>query len=114
MNFVVPSWRVSIVSAVPSPCGYGHLQTAVGQHCWLGSQAAEEEPAVPLVVPATEVLPPALVVAPAPPALVVAPAPVVPPVELRLSSPLPPHAEAKAAAPESTNTAAHKFDFEVV
>ncbi len=69
---------------------------------------------MPLVVPATEVLPPALVVAPAPPALVVAPAPVVPPVELRLSSPLPPHAEAKAAAPESTNTAAHKFDFEVV
>jgi hypothetical protein len=105
---------LSITSVVPSPCGYGHLHVAVGQQVWLGSQVIAELPAVP-VVPAMPVVPPTAV--PLPPVVVPLPAldvalPLPPVALLRLSSPLLPHAVAKAAALESSTATAQKLDFE--
>jgi hypothetical protein len=67
-------------------------------------------PALELLVPAMPVVPPALVLLPLPALDVLFP---VPPLALlRLSSPLLPHAVAKAAALESSTATAQKLDFE--
>jgi hypothetical protein len=100
-----------------SPAGYGQTHTAVLQHVVAGSQAIAPVPPVPELVPAVELVspppatitvPPAVPVAP-PPGTPVAPAPAV---GLRSELPLPPQAEPKAAAPESSTATAQKPDFE--
>jgi len=114
VNVALPSSALAIASLLPSPAGNGQGQLTVGQHIFEPSHVdAVVPPAPPVLVVAPE--PPVLVEAPEPPLELLEPAVLLLlPAEPRLSLPLPPHAEAKAAAPESTNTAAHKLDFEVV
>ena len=112
VNVALPSSALTIASVVPSPCGKGHAQLAVGQHIFEPSQVVVVAPPLP---PFVTVLPPEEEEVPAefeevPPEVALP----LPPDAARLSLPLPPHADAKAAAPESSTATAQKLEFEEV